>query len=141
MEYELLKPPYRTFLNNNNNTSSSSSSSLVIIYNLPTSITEYTSPSSQHEISFVKSTIYQSLRDGGCVSSNNNNGSRRQPIVITFDSSSSSVGGGKFVVDCDEEMIYTYLTTSTNNNNLSLLCRFASMTMSLRDKSLFLSLN
>ena len=129
MEYALLKPPYRTFLNNNSTSSSVSSSSLVIIYNLPTSVTEYTSPSSQDEISFVKSTIYQSLRDGGCVSSNNNDGSRRrQPIVISFDSSlssssSSSGGGGKFVVDCDEEMIYTYLTTSTNNNNLSLFAK------------------
>jgi len=64
---------------------------LVIIYNLyisnRISITLVT-----RRNTFVQSTIYQSLRDGGCCSGNNNYGSsrRRQPIVITFDSSSSS---------------------------------------------------
>jgi len=87
MEYELLKAPYRTFLNNNGNTKSSSESdSQLIIYNLPTSLTEYVSTTIQNEVSYIKSILYSSLQ------SSTNNTSKKK-ILITYDSSTNEFLG------------------------------------------------
>jgi len=88
MEYELLKAPYRTFLNNNSNTKSSSSGNQLIIYNLPTSLTEYVSTTIQNEVSYIKSILYSSLQ-----STTNNNNSKKKKILITYDSSTNQFLG------------------------------------------------
>ena len=86
MEYELLKAPYRTFLNNSKNSSSNSDSQL-IIYNLPTSLTEYVSTTIQNEVSYIKSILYSSLQ------STTNNNSKKKKILITYDSSTNQFLG------------------------------------------------
>ena len=86
MEYELLKAPYRTFLNNNSNTKSSSSGNQLIIYNLPTSLTEYVSTTIQNEVSYIKSILYSSLQ-----STTNNNSKKK--TLITYDSSTNQFLG------------------------------------------------
>jgi len=86
MEYELLKAPYRTFLNNNSKSSNSSSGSQLIIYNLPTSLTEYVSTTIQNEVSYIKSILYSSLQ-----STTNNNSKKK--ILITYDSSTNQFLG------------------------------------------------
>jgi len=87
MEYELLKAPCRTFLNNNSNTKSSSSGNQLIIYNLPTSLTEYVSTTIQNEVSYIKSILYSSLQ------STTNNNSKKKKILITYDSSTNQFLG------------------------------------------------
>ena len=90
IEYELLKAPHRTFLNSN----SSSSKQQLIIYNLPKSLTEYLSTSSQEEVTYVKSCLYNSLRQSDSTSTT------KPIIVITYDSTSN-----------------TFLGLSSSNNN------------------------
>ena len=92
IEYELLKAPHRTFLNSNSSSSSSSKQQL-IIYNLPKSLTEYLSTSSQEEVTYVKSCLYNSLRQSDSTSTT------KPIIVITYDSTSN-----------------TFLGLSSNNN-------------------------
>jgi len=73
MEYELLKPPHRTFLNCSNNHQSNDKTTTtttttrkykkrrqIIIYNLPSSVAEYVSSHCQEEVAYVKSQIYHS---------------------------------------------------------------------------------
>lgn len=54
-EYELLKAPYRTFLNT---AAGKTTDTQLIIYNLPSSLTEYLSEASQKEASFIRSTLF-----------------------------------------------------------------------------------
>ena len=73
MEYELLKPPHRTFLNCNSNNHQSNDKTTtttttnndkkrrrIIVYNLPSSVAEYVSSHCQEEAAYVKSKIYHS---------------------------------------------------------------------------------
>ena len=69
MEYELMKAPYRMFLNNNNNNNNHNGDNAnggrrekprrqLIVYNLPSTLAEYLSSSCQEEASYVRSRLY-----------------------------------------------------------------------------------
>ena len=74
----MLKAPYRTFLNTA--AGKTTDTQQLIIYNLPSSLTEYLSESSQKEASFIRSTLFAG-----------SNASAGQ--VITFDATSNSFLG------------------------------------------------
>ena len=96
MEYALLQAPYRTFLSSTSKTSSKT----LIIYNLPTSLTEYLSEASQTEANFVRSKLFLSSN-----STNNNH------IVVTYDSNAGSFLG--IPGDATEADLESYV--SSNN--------------------------
>lgn len=73
----MLKAPYRTYLNI---AAGKTVDAPLIIYNLPSSLTEYLSESSQKEASFIRSTLF----------SGSNNASS---VVITYDTNSNSFLG------------------------------------------------
>mmetsp|Transcript_11972 Transcript_11972/g.22213 ORF Transcript_11972/g.22213 Transcript_11972/m.22213 type:complete len:1163 (+) Transcript_11972:70-3558(+) len=79
MEYALLQPPHRTFLNTN---SSTTNQKQLIIYNLPPSLTEYLSTASQEEASFIRSRLFLS-----------SNSPTNNQVIITFDSNHGSFLG------------------------------------------------
>lgn len=94
MEYELLKPPRRTFLNCSNNHQSNDKTTAtndkkrrqIIVYNLPSSVAEYVSSHCQEEVAYVKSQIYHSqLTHGGA--------DRRRIIIITYNPNTDSFLG------------------------------------------------
>jgi len=110
IEYALLQAPYRTYLNQ---TSASDQSKQLIIYNLPTSLTEYLSPSSQQEASFIRSTLF--------LSSNSPN---NEHVIVTFDSNSGSFLG--VPSDAAEVDLISYVTS----NDAALKSQLASATLS-----------
>lgn len=77
-EYELLKAPYRTFLNT---AAGKTTNTQLLIYNLPPSLTEYLSESSQKEASLIRSVLFSGIN------------SPVNQVVITFDTSSNSFLG------------------------------------------------
>jgi len=99
MEYELLKPPHRTFLNcsSNNHQSNDKTTTTatndkkrrqIIVYNLPSSVAEYASSHCQEEAAYVKSQIYHSqLTLGGA------DYCRHIIIIITYNPNTDSFLG------------------------------------------------
>ncbi|KAL9186637.1 hypothetical protein ACHAXT_005875 [Thalassiosira profunda] len=108
MEYALLQAPYRAFLNSN---AKSTSSKKLIVYHLPSSLTEYLSPAAQEEAAFVRSKLYRS-----------SNSPDNECVVITFDSNSGTFVG----VSSDAEAA---LASSVHSNDAA-LANLASATLS-----------
>ena len=106
MEYALLQPPYRTFLNHNKTNDAVITNQqqqqppLIIIYNLPTSLTEYLSEASQEESNYIRSAICRSASSSSSSSTTSSSSSlgkqkkkdtdKKNVVVITFDSKTSS---------------------------------------------------
>ena len=64
VEYALLQSPYRTFLDASSPRGSPSRQ--LVVYSLPSSLTEYLSPSSQGEANYVRSQLYASINAPDC---------------------------------------------------------------------------
>ena len=114
MEYALLQAPYRTYLNNKTDattTTKPKQQPLIIIYNLPTSLTEYLSEASQEESNYIRSAIYRSS------SSQQQPKKQRKVVVITFDSKTSSflLDNGSSAADTEEYLSSCVVTTSASS--------------------------
>ena len=114
MEYALLQAPYRTYLNNKTDattTTKPKQQPLIIIYNLPTSLTEYLSEASQEESNYIRSAIYRSS------SSQQQPKKQRKVVVITFDSKTSSflLDNGSTAADTEEYLSSCVVTTSASS--------------------------
>jgi len=110
MEYALLQAPYRTFLNNKITTTNITQQPLIIVYNLPTSLTEYLSEASQEESNYIRSSIYRSA------SASSTSLSNTVVAVVTFDSKTSS-----FLLDHDG----TTLSTAADAEEYLASCVFS----------------
>lgn len=111
MEYALLQAPYRTFLNNKITTTNITQQPLIIVYNLPTSLTEYLSEASQEESNYIRSSIYRSASASSTSLSN-----AVVVVVVTFDSKTSS-----FLLDHDG----TTLSTAADAEEYLASCVFS----------------
>jgi hypothetical protein len=121
MEYELLKPPYRTFINcnsssnhhqskNNKTTTNKKQHPKIIVYNLPSSIAEYVSSHCQEEVAYVKSQIYRSqLMLGG----NQDN----CHIIVTYNPNTDSFLGISEQMSNETDIDYVRRVTTTINDN------------------------
>ena len=135
MEYELLKAPYRTFLNNNSKSSNSSSGSQLIIYNLPTSLTEYVSTTIQNEVSYIKSILYSSLQSTTNNSTNNNS---KKKILITYDSSTNQFLGIPSLPQILNEVQNCGLSKSSTKLTLQQLAKFDTQAASLNSNDVII---